>query len=180
MNISKVKDVVGDFIKSGFRFGQQFTDMIMDRIEASPQTSRIAGGTLDVLAGGGLTYMAVTSAIGTTLGVVGAVLAFTAAPVSAAVTIALAPVWLALSAMTGGLGVGMLDAAREKAGISRPSASSVRSTRASVDHSVSSVGNMFKSSLKNLTSAFKSAQKPKKTAAEAQNTPAPKAKDFDL
>lgn len=124
MQLGKVKDLFKDWVKSGFYFGRGLSDHISARLNASPQTARVGGGLFDLAAGAGLTYLAATSAIGTVVGVALAVSAIATAPLTAVTTTAMGVVWLALSTITGGIGLGLLDAAREKAGIARPSASS--------------------------------------------------------
>ena len=125
--------------------------------------------------------MAGMSIIGTVVGAVAAVAAITTAPIAALVTVCVGALWLALSAMTAGIGLGLLDAARAKAGIPRPS-SFIRSTRDAVDdatqsvkNATQSVKNVFKKDTKGPAASFTVAangnkqEEPEKKKAPAVN-----------
>ncbi len=167
MKFSNVKDVFMDFVKSGFRFGNTFSNYMAEKLEASPTATRIGGGVFDVAAGGGLLYMAATSMIGTVLGAVAAVSAVATAPIAALVTVCVGTLWLALSTMTAGIGLGLLDAARQKAGFARPS-EYLRSTREAVDDATTSVNSVFKKGAKGPASTFTNAANGNKPAAQPE------------
>ncbi len=120
MQPGKIKDLFKDWVRAGFHFGRGLSDHISARLEASPRGARVGGGIFDVVAGGGLTLFAASSALGTVASVIGAAMAVTSAPLTAVVTAAVGVVWLALATITGGIGLGLLDAARSKAGLARP------------------------------------------------------------
>jgi hypothetical protein len=120
MNIGKVKDIYVAWVKSGYRFGLGFSDLLMDKLEVSPKNASRAGLAFDIAAGAGFTYLAVGTGVGAVLGAAAAVGAVTAAPVAAVVTLATSTVWLALACVTGGIGVGLLTAAGKKTGLLSP------------------------------------------------------------
>ncbi len=179
MKFSNVKDVFMDFVKSGFRFGNTFSNYMAQKLEASPTATRIGGGVFDVAAGGGLLYMAATSMIGTVVGAVAAVSAVATAPIAALVTVCVGTLWLALSTMTAGIGLGLLDAARQKAGFARPK-DYLRNTREAVDEATTSVKNIFKKGVKGPASTFKNAANGNKPAAPAEKKEPSSNIDFRL
>lgn len=158
MNLNKVGGVFKDWVRSGYWFGKHFSNSIADRLEASPRSARFGGGIFDLAAGGGLVYMAGTSALATVTSMGLAVAAITTAPVSAVVAVAVGTIWMALSCMTGGIGIGLLHSAQEKSGIGLPDGAVVGQIRESAISATSSVKEKFKS----LGSSFKKASKPKK------------------
>ena len=117
MDIGKVGAVFKDWVRGGYWFGKSFSSRLSDRLEVSPQAARFGGGLFDLAAGGGITYMAAMSALGTLASTATAVGAIASAPVGAAVAVATGTVWMALSCMTGGIGLGLLSAAHDKSGL---------------------------------------------------------------
>lgn len=164
MKLGKVKDVFMDFMKSGFRFGRGFSNMITERLEASATTARVGGGLFDLAAGGGITYLGVSSMIGNSLAIVGGVAALTTAFVPAVASIAVGTVFLTLGTMMTGIGLGFLDAAREKAGI--PAFNSYRTAKRYAADDDVSTGSKLKAGVKKLfgASAVKKTVQPKKAA----------------
>lgn len=168
MKLGKVKDVFMDFVKSGFHFGRGFSNMITERLEASATTARIGGGLFDLAAGGGITYLGVSSMIGNTLAIVGGVAALTTAFVPAVTSIAVGTVFLALGTMMTGIGLGFLDGAREKAGI--PALNSYRTARRYAADDGVSTGSKLKAGVKKLFTKSASKQAPVKKAAPSNDS----------
>lgn len=117
MKLRNVALLAKDWIKSGFDFGKGFSSYAADKLEMEAGTAKKATTAFDAIAGTALTIMGASSAIGATASAMTAVGLLLSAPVTAAVTIVLTPVWLCFAAMTAGVGLGMLDAARLKLGI---------------------------------------------------------------
>lgn len=120
MKLGKIKDVLVDWTRGGFHFGKGFSDMMLDRMEASGKTRRFGGLAFDAAAGIGLTWLGVTSLLGNALTILAAPVVFFSAPVTAVVGAAVATVFLCLAPVMTAFGVGFLDAAREKAGLASP------------------------------------------------------------
>src|SRR5947207_2243921 len=110
----------------------------------SPKGARWGGAAFDTLAGGLGTTLAVKSIIGTSLSMAAAATAITTAPVTAAASLALGVVFLALNTMFGGMCVGLLKGACDKIGIPTPAAV-FRSTKSSAARGIQSVKSTFKS-----------------------------------
>lgn len=117
MKLSKAWDLYKDLVKSTHNFGRSVSDMLFYRMEASPNVRRFGGGALDVLAGGGLTYMAGMSILGNVAGMALAATSIVSAPLTAIGGIAVGALWLTLSGFTAAWGLGMLRAAGEKSGL---------------------------------------------------------------
>ena len=166
MDLNKIGDVVKDWVKGGYWFGKGFSNSIADKMDVSPKATRVGGGIFDAAAGFGLTYMAGTSALVTLTSTAAAVAAITTAPISAVVAVAVGTVWMALSCMTAGIGIGLLHAAQEKSGMAMPGVSIVSQARAEVAKVSYSVKNGFK----RLTASFQRAASPK----AASISPSPK------
>ena len=167
MNLSKIGDVLKDWVKGGYWFGKAFSNSIADKMDMSPKATRVGGGIFDAVAGGGLAYMAGTSALATLTSTVAAVTAIATAPASAVVAVAVGTVWMALSCMTAGIGIGLLHAAQEKSGMAMPGASVVNQARTEVAKTSFSVKNGFK----RLTSSFKQTASPKSAFATPSQKP---------
>lgn len=165
MKVSKVKDIFVDWVKGGFRFGKTFSNFIGEKLEIYSDAGRKGLGVFDVAAGAAITWMGGMSALGTVIGAGIAVTALTAAPVTALATIVTAPIWLALSTVMTGIGLGLLDAGREKFGISRD-IGGIGSTAKKIGEGTSNaVGSLFKQG-KKLAGEFKASAK----AQEAKTT----------
>jgi len=174
MKIRNIKDVFKGWLKSGYRFGFGFSNYLANRLDASPKTAKVGGGIFDVAAGGGLVYMAATSAIGTVIGAVAAVSAIASAPLAAVATVAMGVIWLSLSCMTAGIGFGLLGAARVKAGLP-PLSSFFRRAKSVVNKGAEKISRPFKSDAK-ITHKFKNAANNNQPSAKTIIKPAPKLK----
>lgn len=119
MKLGNVTHIFKDFVKSGYVFGKTFSNFIADKLEMAPNKARVATGAFDTAAGALITYSGAMSFLGTAVGAVTAVGALLTAPLAAAGTIVLAPIFLALATVWTGVGVGLLSSASEKFGIAR-------------------------------------------------------------
>lgn len=115
--MNKVASLIGDWIRGGFYFGRTFSDMVTTKLEVSYPKSKVVGGILDAGAGSLITLLAASNLVALAVGTVGAVMAVTSAPFMAVGIVAANVVFTALNLMMGGLGVGLLDACRDKCGI---------------------------------------------------------------
>jgi hypothetical protein len=115
--MKKVVSLIGDFIKGGFYFGRGFSDMVTRKLEVPYPKSKIAGGVLDAAAGVGISWLTLSNFIYLGLTTVAAAAAITSAPLTAVGTLAVNIVFTALNLGMAGIGLGLLDACRDKCGI---------------------------------------------------------------
>lgn len=174
MGFRRAGNVFKDFLKGNFYFGRTLTNRFSD--------SR-ATGIFDGLAGAGLGYYSVMSGTASVLKIGALAAAVTTAPVSAAIFIPVSVLFLGLSCCLGAMSLGLLDSAREKAGIPKPPMPPISGAIGKVGDAVSggagAVKNIFKTGAKKLSSTFSSAVLRKKP--KPSTTPKLKIdKDFKL
>jgi len=169
MNLRKAAYLVKDWVHSGYRFGFYFSGSIAERLEVSPRTARVGGAIFDVAAGGGLVYLAATQILGTVVGMIAAVAAVASAPITAVATVAVGVVFTALNLAMGGIGLGLLNAARIKSDICRPG-HVARQATAAVTKTAAKSARFVKNAL---TFNFKKSADSKKPSATPLKKPAP-------
>lgn len=119
MKLGNVKDIFKDWVKSGYYFGKTFSNFVADKLEMTSNKARMGTAVFDTAAGALITYSGVTSFLGTAIGAVVALGFLASAPATAVGTIVLAPIFMALSTVWTGVGVGLLSSAADKFGITR-------------------------------------------------------------
>lgn len=65
MKLSNIKDILKDWAKGSYHFGRGVSNYVADKMEVSPEKSRVGTAVFDTVAGAGLTFMAASSALGT-------------------------------------------------------------------------------------------------------------------
>ena len=143
MKLSKIGEVVKDWVKSGYWFGYGFSNMVAEKTEVSPKAARWGGAAFDTVAGAGLSYMSVASGINNLVIGATALAAIGSAPITAVSTAAVSTVFVAVSFMTGGIGLGFLRSGLEKTGLASPS-NMVKGAQNLVFKSVEAVKSTFK------------------------------------
>lgn len=161
MDLNKVKNIYKDFAKSGFQFGRTISNYLMNRLEASPETAKFGGTMLDLAGGAGITYLGAAQMVGIVVNTGFALAAITTAPVSAVVTVAVGAVFSLLSTGLLGIGIGMLDAGREKCGLPDPFANT-KGTVAAAKDKYYELSDSFTLSRRKLAASFKQAVTGKK------------------
>ena len=165
-------NVLKDWMRGTFHFGKNFTDSIF--ASSSEETRKIGGGLLDVVAGIGITHLAVMQELGLIAGVGMALASVASAPLTAVATVGVGIVFTACNLLMGSMGLGLLDAAREKAGLANPFAAA-RNAGFSVSENVTTMKNSLKADFAKLTASFKKAVKAEKspTGPSTEKTPTP-------